>query len=151
MTRGLIGRKIGMTQVYSETGDVIPVTVLQVGPCNVSQIKTIEKDGYAAIQVAFEEVKSTKLSKAELAHLEKGKNSPMRYLKEFKSEGGVPEVGAVIKAADVFRVHWRHGRGAFPPCSVARFAVLTSLILRVIPIPVVVLICQRRYPALRRR
>ena len=103
MTRGLIGRKIGMSHVYSENGDVIPVTVLEVGPCSVSQVKKPEVDGYLSIQLAYGDVKESKLSKPERLHLQKNGIPPKRYLKEFKVEGDAPSVGATINILDVFK------------------------------------------------
>jgi len=81
MTRGLIGRKIGMSHVYADNGDVIPVTVLEVGPCSVSQVKTPEKDGYLSIQLAYGDVKESTLSKPEKIHLQKNGIPPKRHFK----------------------------------------------------------------------
>jgi len=103
MTRGLIGRKIGMSHVYADNGDVIPVTVLEVGPCSVSQVKTPEKDGYLSIQLAYGDVKESALSKPEKNHLQKNGISPKRHLKEFKIEGDAPAVGSTINILDVFK------------------------------------------------
>jgi large subunit ribosomal protein L3 len=103
MTRGLIGKKIGMSHLYSETGDVIPVTVLEVGPCSVSQIKTPEKDGYYAVQLAYGDVKESRISKPERMHLAKNGISPKRHLKEFKVDGEAPNLGATIVITDVFK------------------------------------------------
>jgi large subunit ribosomal protein L3 len=103
MTRGLIGRKIGMSHVYSETGDVIPVTVLEVGPCSVSQVKTPDRDGYLSIQLAYGDVKESKLSKPERLHLAKNGIPPKRYLKEFKIEGDAPSIGSTVSILDVFK------------------------------------------------
>src|ERR687888_2428192 len=83
--RGIIGRKIGMTQVFdSETGAVTPVTVIEAGPCPVVQVKTIENDGYEAVQVAFEPIAERKVSRPELGHLRKGQAAPHRHLVEFR-------------------------------------------------------------------
>ncbi|MCB1178387.1 MAG: 50S ribosomal protein L3 [Leptospiraceae bacterium] len=103
MTRGLIGKKLGMSHLYSDNGDVIPVTVLEVGPCSVSQVKTPEKDGYMAVQLAFGEIKPSRISKPERIHLEKSGITPKRHLKEFKVEGDAPEIGTTINILDVFK------------------------------------------------
>lgn len=84
MTLGLYGEKLGMTQVYDEDGLSIPVTVIKLEDLTITQVKTVDKDGYNAIQVGFCEVKKRKLTKAELSHLEKNNLSPFKYLKEFK-------------------------------------------------------------------
>lgn len=81
---GLLGKKIGMTQVFTEDGSVTPVTIVRVGPCAITQIKTEQLDGYNAIQLAYEQSRINKLSKAELGHLKKANVPPMRYLQEFK-------------------------------------------------------------------
>ena len=84
MTIGLLGNKIGMTQIFDKNGNVIPVTILKVGPSIITQIKTKEKDGYNAIQVGYYEVLAKKLNKPKLGHLRKSKIKPLKYLKEFK-------------------------------------------------------------------
>ena len=104
MQKGLIGRKVGMTQIFDEEGKVIPVTAIEVGPCTVTQIKTVEQDGYTAVQLGFGEVKERKLNKPELGHLSKNKLAPKKYLREFRlnSVEGM-KVGDELKA-DVFAV-----------------------------------------------
>ena len=83
--KGIVGRKLGMTQVFDpETGEVTPVTVIEAGPCPVVQVKTIESDGYEAVQVAFEPVAERKLSRPEVGHLRKGQAGPHRHLVEFR-------------------------------------------------------------------
>ncbi|MCE9500848.1 MAG: 50S ribosomal protein L3 [Leptospira sp.] len=104
MTKGLIGKKIGMTQVFSENGNMIPVTVLRVGPCNVSQIKENARDGYSSVQLSFGDVKPASLSKAEVAHLAKNNISAKRFLKEFQFDGDSPALGSEIKAGEVFKI-----------------------------------------------
>ena len=102
MKKAIIGKKVGMTQIFDESGRVIPVTVIEAGPCVVTQKKTNEKEGYSAVQLGFEEVKASKLSKPENGHLQKAEVAPMRHLKEFKLENAAEmNVGDVIKA-DVF-------------------------------------------------
>jgi large subunit ribosomal protein L3 len=81
---GLIGNKIGMTQVFDESGNIIPVTVLKVGPCVVTQVKTKLKDGYDAIQIGYGNISSKALTQPELGHLQKSNVQPLKYLKEFK-------------------------------------------------------------------
>src|SRR2546428_8786824 len=84
MTNGLIGRKLGMTQVYDDAGRMIPVTVIEAGPCRVGQVKTRERDAYEAVQLVFGEVAERKLWKAALAHLKAAPVPPGRWLREFK-------------------------------------------------------------------
>jgi len=86
MFKGLIGRKIGMTQIFDESGRAIPVTLLEAGPCFVSQIKSAETDGYSAVQLAFGETKPKRLSKAELGHLKTNNLPPVRVLREFRTK-----------------------------------------------------------------
>ena len=81
--RGLIGKKIGMTQVFSESGISIPVTVIQAGPCVVTQIKTESKDGYSAIQVGYGDLKEKHSNKAQLGHFNSAKTQPKKYIAEF--------------------------------------------------------------------
>ena len=102
MKKALIGRKIGMTQIFDERGAVIPVTAIEVGPCTVTQIKTVEQDGYQAVQLGFGEVKESKLTKPELGKFSKGKLTPKKYLREVRLDSieGI-NVGDELKA-DVF-------------------------------------------------
>ena len=100
MTNGLLGKKLGMSQMLDETR-LTPVTVIEAGPCRVVMVKTKERDGYEAVQLAFEEVKDRKLSKAQLGHLKKHEASASRVLKEFKKNGEVA-VGQTVKA-DIFK------------------------------------------------
>ena len=99
MKKAIIGKKVGMTQIFDETGKVIPVTVIEAGPCTVVQKKTVEKEGYASVQMGFEEVPERKLSKPEKGHLAKAGVSNLKVLHEFRLEN-VDElnVGDVIKA-----------------------------------------------------
>ncbi len=92
MLKGLIGKKIGMTQIFDETGAAIPVTLIEAGPCYVTQIRTPEKEGYTAVQLGFEEVKPKRLSAGELGHLKRAGLSPLRILREFRiKDPGVKE------------------------------------------------------------
>ena len=84
MSLGLLGNKVGMTQIFDEFGNVIPVTILKVGPCVVTQIKTILKDGYNAIQVGYGNVNSKYLTQPQLGHLKRSSIQPLKYLKEFR-------------------------------------------------------------------
>ena len=102
MSVGILGTKLGMTQVFDETGKAIPVTVVQAGPCTVTQIKTKQTDGYSAIQVGYGEVREKSLSKPELGHLAKSGASPLRHLHEYRLENPESyELGQAI-TADVF-------------------------------------------------
>ena len=104
MQKGIIGKKIGMTQIFDETGKVIPVTVLEAGPCVVSQKKTVENDGYAAIQVGFGDLKAHRVNKPMKGHFAKGNVAPKRTLREFRLENAdAYNVGDLIKA-DIFAV-----------------------------------------------
>ena len=80
----ILGKKLGMTQIFREDGEVIPVTVIEAGPCPVTAIRKPDRDGYSAIQLAFDEVRERRLSKAELGHLKKADAEPMRLLVEFR-------------------------------------------------------------------
>ena len=99
MKKAIIGKKVGMTQIFDESGKVIPVTVVEAGPCVVTQKKTEETDGYTAVQLGFEDVKESKLTKPEAGHLKKAGVEAKKYLKEFKLEGAADmNVGDVVKA-----------------------------------------------------
>jgi len=99
MEKAIIGKKVGMTQIFDEAGKVIPVTLIEAGPCTVVQKKTAEKDGYDAVQLGFEEVPERKLSKPELGHLKKAGTSIKRVLKEFKLDTATTmNLGDEIKA-----------------------------------------------------
>ena len=102
MIKAILGTKLGMTQVFDETGKAIPVTVVEAGPCIVVQKKTIDTDGYNAIQVGFGEVKEQELNKPKKGHLAKVQTKPLRYLKEFRIEdASIFQLGQELKA-DVF-------------------------------------------------
>ena len=97
MAVGLLGNKIGMTQIFDESGNIIPVTILKVGPCVVTQVKTESKDGYDSIQIGYGNVSSKALSQPELGHLQKSNIQPLKYLKEFKiTENDEFTVGQVL-------------------------------------------------------
>ena len=102
LQKAIIDKKVGMTQIFDESGKVIPVTVIEAGPCVVVQKKTTENDGYNAVQLGFGDVKESKLSKPELGHLKKAQVAPKKYLKEFRLEKAADmNVGDEIKA-DIF-------------------------------------------------
>lgn len=84
MNVGLLGNKIGMTQIFNESGNIIPVTILKVGPCVVTQLKTEIKDGYNAVQLGYNSVSTKSLTQPELGHLQKSNIQPIKYLKEFR-------------------------------------------------------------------
>lgn len=102
MDKAILGKKIGMSQIFTDSGLVIPVTVVEAGPCQVSQIKTIEKDGYSSVQLAFTDTKESRISKAQAGHLKKANIAPKKYLKEFKIPAEGLTLGAEIKC-DVFK------------------------------------------------
>jgi large subunit ribosomal protein L3 len=94
---GLLGNKIGMTQIFDESGNIIPVTILKVGPCIVTQIKTVLTDGYNAIQIGYGTVSNKSLTQPELGHLQKSNIQPLKYLKEFRvNDPEEFEVGQVL-------------------------------------------------------
>ena len=102
MQKALIGKKIGMTQIFDEKGKVVPVTVVEAGPCVVSQIKTVETDGYTAIQMGYGDIKPKHVTKPLQGHFKKADVAPKRILKEFRFDDcSAYELGQVIKA-DVF-------------------------------------------------
>lgn len=99
---GLIGKKIGMTSMYDEAGKLQPCTVLEVGPCAVTQIKTADKDGYDAIQLAYGDKSEKNVTKALLGHFKNAKTTPKKKLVEFKGFENSPALGDVLSAQDVF-------------------------------------------------
>ena len=117
MQKAIIGKKVGMTQIFDESGKAIPVTVIAAGPCVVAQKKTEEKDGYVSVQLGYEEVKESKLSRPEAGHLKKAEVGMLKYLKEFRLDGAADmNVGDVVKAdtfagdkVDVIGVSKGHG------------------------------------------
>ena len=103
MDKAIIGKKLGMSQIFTEDGVVIPVTVVEAGPCVVSQKKTKDTDGYEAVQLAYEDTKEARLTKPELGHLKKAGVGAKKHLKEFDLDPAKYELGAEIKC-DVFAV-----------------------------------------------
>ena len=99
MAVGILGKKLGMTQIFDEAGNAIPVTVVQAGPCVVTQIKTSDTDGYAAIQLGFDEVAEKALNKPELGHLARSSSAPLRHLKEYRVDAADGfELGQTVTA-----------------------------------------------------
>ena len=102
MAVGILGKKLGMTQIFDEAGNAIPVTVVEAGPCVVTQVKTKDTDGYTSIQLGFDEVTEKKLNKPELGHLAKSGSAPLRHLKEYRVESADSyELGQAV-TADTF-------------------------------------------------
>ena len=102
MEKAIIGKKIGMTQIFDKEGKVIPVTVIEAGPCVVAQVKTVESDGYNAVQLGFGEVKESKINKPDAGHFKKAQVEPKKHLREFRVENVEDyKVGDSI-CADVF-------------------------------------------------
>ena len=102
MQKGIIGKKIGMTQIFDDNGKVVPVTVVEAGPCVVSQKKTVENDGYAAVQIGFGDLKAHKVKKPMAGHFAKANVAPKRTLREFRFDDiDAYNVGDLVKA-DVF-------------------------------------------------
>ena len=99
--KAIIGKKVGMTQIFDEKGYVIPVTVIEAGPCTVAQVKSTENDGYNAVQLGFGEVKEKHINKPEKGHFAKSKLSSKKHLREFRVDTADVKVGDEIKA-DVF-------------------------------------------------
>jgi len=132
MVKAIIGKKAGMTQIFDEKGKVVPVTVIQAGPCVVVQKKTSEKDGYDAVQLGFQDIKENKLTKPELGHLKKAGVAAKKYLKEFRlddistlnvgdelkadvfSEGDKVDITGISRGKGFAGVIKRHGAGRTP-------------------------------------
>lgn len=129
----LLGKKIGMTQVYDGAGKIMPVTVLQVGPCTITQLKTVEIDGYGAVQLGYDDVRKSRRKKPAVGHVKKAKALPKKFVREFRfdSSQGSYELGGEITVeafADIGKVDVtgtskgkgfagvmkRHGFGGFP-------------------------------------
>lgn len=105
MVSTILGRKIGMTQVWDDDDNVVPVTVIQAGPCVVSQVKTVESDGYNAVQIGFGDIKKSRVNKPMTGHFAKAGVEPMRYLREVRvADGNEHKVGDVVSVADFSEV-----------------------------------------------
>ena len=103
MQKGIIGKKIGMTQIFDENGKVVPVTVVEAGPCVVVQVKTVENDGYAAVQLGYGDKKAQRVNKPDKGHFDKAGAGYKKTLKEFKFDDCSMEAGSLVKA-DTFAV-----------------------------------------------
>lgn len=132
ITKGILGTKVGMTQIFDEAARVVPVTVIKAGPCRVSLVRTVEKDGYAAIQLAFEEAPDRRLTRPELGHLKKNGLPAMRHLGEIRlddvsgytvgqeiradifAKGEQADVIGISKGKGFSGVMKRHGFGGLP-------------------------------------
>lgn len=101
MLKGLLGKKIGMTQVFDQDGAAIPVTLIEAGPCYVTQIRTVQNDGYSAVQLGFEEIKPKSLTGGEKGHLNRNNLPPLRFLREFRVKAPDVNEGDTLKV-DVF-------------------------------------------------
>lgn len=97
MEKAILGKKVGMTQIFSEKGEAVPVTVVKAGPVTVIQIKTPEKDGYSAVKVAFEDIEKRKVNKPDMGQFKKANCQPKRYLRELKLDKADREIGSEIK------------------------------------------------------
>ncbi len=105
MLKGLIGKKIGMTQIFDDdTGAAIPVTLIEAGPCYVTQIRNLEKDGFSAVQLGFEEVKPGRLTGGRLGHLRRNSLPPLRYLREFRIKDPQVKEGDTLTVNQAFAV-----------------------------------------------
>jgi len=93
--KGLIGKKVGMTQLFDDSGKAVPVTVIKAGPCYVTQVRSVDQDGYNAVQLGYEEVKPQRLTGGELGHLKKVDLPPLRFLREFRTDESL-EAGEIL-------------------------------------------------------
>ncbi|MBC8332255.1 MAG: 50S ribosomal protein L3 [Anaerolineae bacterium] len=103
MLKGLIGKKIGMTQIFNDIGEAIPITLIEAGPCYVTQVRTIDKDGYSAVQLGFGESKPRRLTGGQLGHLQRNNLPPVRFLREFQAKKPDVNEGDQV-TVDVFEV-----------------------------------------------
>ncbi len=103
MLKGLIGKKVGMTQIFDEAGAVVPVTLIEAGPCYVTQVRLPDQDGYSAVQLGFDEIKPKHLSGGQLGHLKRNNLPPLRFLREFRAKGHDLEEGAKV-TVEVFGI-----------------------------------------------
>jgi len=103
MLKGLIGKKVGMTQIFDDAGIAIPVTLIEAGPCYVTQVRSVDNDGYSAVQLGFEEVKPKRLSGGQLGHLKRNNVPPLRFLREFRTKNPELNEGETVKVS-VFNV-----------------------------------------------
>ena len=104
MLKGLIGRKVGMTQVFDETGAAVPVTIIEAGPCFVTQVRSSDVDGYSAVQLGFGETKPKRLTAGQLGHLKRNDLPPLRFLREFRQKDPEVQEGDKLTVETVFDV-----------------------------------------------
>ncbi len=102
MLKGLIGKKVGMSQIFDEAGSAVPVTLIEAGPCYVTQVRQAIKDGYSAVQLGFEEVKPKRLSGGQLGHLKRNNLPPLRFIREFREKNPEVQEGDKLAVSDVF-------------------------------------------------
>ena len=150
--KAIIGKKVGMSQIFDENGHVIPVTVIEAGPCTVVQKKTSEKEGYNAVQLGYEDVAEKKLTKGEMGHLNKAGVSPKKHLREFDLDNAAElNIGDIVKAdtfqagdfVDITGISKGHGyqgvikrHGAHrPPATAAAPSIVTPVPWAPLPIP----------------
>ena len=103
MLKGLIGKKVGMTQIFDDAGNAVPVTLIEAGPCYVTQVRLTEREGYSAVQLGFGEVKPKRLAGGQLGHLKRNNLPPLRFLREFREKDPGVEEGDKL-SVDVFTV-----------------------------------------------
>ena len=113
MNIGLLGNKIGMTQIFDQAGNIVPVTILRVGPCIITQIKTLLNDGYDAIQIGYMDIPSKNLTQAELGHLQKSNIQPLKYLKEFRLNNNDEQfyVGQILNLDSLVSINYVNIQG----------------------------------------
>jgi large subunit ribosomal protein L3 len=104
MIKGLIGKKIGMTQIFDESGLAVPITLIEAGPCYVTQVRQSERDGYNAVQLGFEEVKPKRLTGGQLGHLKNNDLPPLRFIREFRVKDPEIKEGDKLEVGEVFSV-----------------------------------------------
>ena len=104
MLKGLIGKKVGMTQIFDETGVALPVTIIEAGPCYVTQVRRPDLDGYAAVQLGFEETKPKRLPAGQLGHLKRYDLPPLRFLREFRSKDPDVQEGDKLTVETEFEI-----------------------------------------------
>jgi large subunit ribosomal protein L3 len=104
MLKGLIGKKVGMTQIFDAAGSAVPVTLIEAGPCYVTQVRNVETDGYSAVQLGFEEIKPKRLSGGRLGHLKRNNLPPLRFLREFREKNPDVQEGDTVSVNDVFAI-----------------------------------------------
>src|SRR4030067_3676140 len=102
MLKGLIGKKVGMTQIFDDTGLAVPITLIEAGPCYVTQIRAVEKEGYSSVQLGFGEGKPKRLTGGQLGHLKRNSLPPLRFLREFRTKDPEVKDGDPVNVSQVF-------------------------------------------------